>query len=122
MGVYWNGTALPLPIAHRVAHRVIGLPVRRGVLLPDMERRFECRFPNTPDELGVLAFAAFAISSEIMPLLRWRSVLLSSARLGSARLPPRPGLGRCLGQPLPLPRPDGLGALTKSRGPAGARP
>jgi hypothetical protein len=42
-----------------------------------MESRFECLLPNTPDEDGVLAFAAFAMSSEIMPLL------LSAHRLPS---------------------------------------
>lgn len=51
------------------AYRVMGLPVRLGVLFPDMESRFECRFPNTPLEEGVFALAAFAISSLIMPLL-----------------------------------------------------
>lgn len=60
----------------------MGLPVRRGVELPDMDSRFECRFPNTPDEEGVLALAAFAISSEIMPLL-----LLAFASQSSAQPP-----------------------------------
>lgn len=120
------------PPATLAAYRVMGLPVRLGVELPDMESRFECLFPKTPDEEGVLALAAFAISSEIMPLLlsAFAPEHLAAPAYAGLTARPRPnGIGPSLrwAQPLGIgpsprsPQPTGI-VLTKSRDPAVSHP